>query len=247
MLGAMVTSLEVALSFADAAGLEADCYVVVDVLRATTTIATLFEAGLRDLLVVDDIDRARESARRDGRLLFGEVGGLAPRGFDHGNSPVEAAGAAVAGRGAVLFTTNGTVTLCGLAGRGEVAAGAIANADAIAGHLRQHQRVAIVCAGNARGQRFALEDLAAAGVIARAARSQSTVADMGDGAVLAASVAEDDERVRAFVSGSEHSRHLASLGLEADIGFALRRGTSRAVPVVVESGAGWAMLRDVRG
>src|SRR5947207_14887405 len=95
----------------------ADCFVVVDVLRATTTIATLFERGLLTLVAVDDIEAARQRARDEARMLFGEVGGLPPPGLDHGNSPVEASTPEVAGREAVPCTTNGTAPVCGLAGR----------------------------------------------------------------------------------------------------------------------------------
>ena len=59
----------------------ADCYIVVDVLRATTTIATLFAAGMESLLVAGEIDFARERAAAEGRLLFGEVHGLRRRSF----------------------------------------------------------------------------------------------------------------------------------------------------------------------
>ena len=54
----------------------------------------------RDVVAVDSIELARDLARRDGRLLFGEVGGDPPPGFDHGNSPVEASTALVDGRSA---------------------------------------------------------------------------------------------------------------------------------------------------
>ncbi|MXW26458.1 MAG: 2-phosphosulfolactate phosphatase, partial [Dehalococcoidia bacterium] len=59
----MTTWLDVALLPSEAEALEADAFLVIDVLRATTTIATLFEGGLADLLVVDDIEAARERAR----------------------------------------------------------------------------------------------------------------------------------------------------------------------------------------
>ncbi len=83
--------LDVALLPSEALAIAADCYVVVDVLRATTTIATLFAHGLERLTCADDIERARGIARDRGALLFGEVQGLPPEGFDHGNSPAEIA------------------------------------------------------------------------------------------------------------------------------------------------------------
>src|SRR5688572_26821218 len=120
----MLKRIDVAVLPAEALSITADAYVVVDVLRASTTIAALFGRGLSDLVVVDDIEAARQLAARESRLLFGEVGGLRPDGFDYGNSPVEAQAAAVADRGAVLFTTNGTPALCSLGDRAAVYAGA---------------------------------------------------------------------------------------------------------------------------
>src|SRR5688572_25698928 len=101
----MLKRVDVAVLPAEALTMTAEAFVVVDVLRATTTIATLFGRGLSDLVVVDDIEAAQEFAVRENRLLFGEVGGLRPDGFDYGNSPVEAQSAEVFDGSAVLFTT----------------------------------------------------------------------------------------------------------------------------------------------
>lgn len=237
--------------------MEADAFLVIDVLRATTTIATLFESGLTDLLVVDTIEAARERARAEGRTLFGEVGGLPPDGFDHGNSPAEAATLDLRGKGAVLFTTNGTSALCGAAGRGEVAAGAFANAAAAARWAAEYERVALVCAGNSGGQRFSLEDFAAAARLVQLIARESPGLELGDAAGMAAEITgyEDwiapglpqrTDRSARLVAGSHHAQGLKALGLDADIAFAAREDTSGAVPRVVEHGEGWALLRDER-
>jgi 2-phosphosulfolactate phosphatase len=156
---------------AEALEREADCYIVVDVLRATTTIAALFGAGLSSLLAVNEIELARERARSEGRLLFGEVDGFPPTGFDYGNSPLEAARAPVAGRGGALFTSNGTAALCKLAGRRAVVTGAVVNVSAVVRFAVEFARVTIVCAGNHGGKVFSLEDFAASAMIAGALRA----------------------------------------------------------------------------
>ncbi len=253
----MTKRLDVALLPAEAEALEADAFLVIDVLRATTTIAALFAGGLADLLAVDAIEAARERARTEGRILFGEVGGLPPEGFDHGNSPAEAATLDVRGRGAVLFTTNGTGALCGAAGRGAVAAAAFANASAAARWAAGHERVALVCAGNAGGARFALEDFAAAARLVQLIARESPGLELGDAAGVAAEISgyEDwiapglpqrTDRSARLVAGAHHARGLKALGLDADIAFAAREDTSEAVPQVAEYGEGWALLRDVR-
>jgi 2-phosphosulfolactate phosphatase len=240
MLSRVVATLDIALLPAEAAETEADCFVVIDALRATTTLATLFAGGITDVVVAADIDLARTRAREQRRLLFGEVHGLPPSGFDHGNSPVEAAGLDIRGRGAVLFTTNGTNALCRLAGRAPVFTAAPANQSAVVAAVASYQRVVLVCAGNAAGRRFALEDFLAAGQIA--AEVVRDGAELGDAAALAVAVGRDHGLAAALQSS--HARYTASIGFGADIEFAARVDSSHAAPFVVDHGDGWARLED---
>jgi 2-phosphosulfolactate phosphatase len=238
----MTRTLELALLPAEAEHMEADCFIVIDLLRATTTIATLFGRGLLDLVVVDRIEEARARARREERLLFGEVGGLRPEGFDYGNSPIEAGEAAVAGRGAVLFTTNGTRAICAVAGKGVVFTGALANLSAVVGRASVFERVVLVCAGTEAGQRFALEDFAAAGRMAHALAEAVPGLVVDDECAAAMETAGSGAEAGKLIVRSRHGQALASLGLTEDITFAARVDTARVVPVVVEQGAGWARL-----
>ena len=231
-------SVDVALLPSEALVMGGDCFVVVDVLRATTTAATLFAAGLADLVVVASIDEARRRATSEGRLVAGEVQGRRPDGFDYGNSPVEATKAPVAGRGAVLFTTNGTAALCALSGSGSVITGAIANVSATARYADRFERVVVVCAGNERGQRFSLEDFAAAGAICRVLSALNPDRVAGDAATFAMTVPTE------AIARSEHAALLRDLGFGDDTDFALLPDSSSAVPVVTESGEGWALLKD---
>jgi 2-phosphosulfolactate phosphatase len=246
--------MDLALLPAEADAIEADCYVVVDVLRATTTIATLLAAGATSVVAADREALARSMAAERGALLFGEAGGLPPPGFDGGNSPLEAREAAVAGRDVVLFTTNGTRALTGLAARGTVLAGALANATTVARAASAFERVCVVCAGEARGRRFALEDFAAAAVILRRILAAASSTEPGDAAGLAIETARYDDWLRSglpqqtvasarLIAGSEHARALAELGLSADVQFSSLEDTTQAVPAVTEWGEGWARLR----
>jgi 2-phosphosulfolactate phosphatase len=239
----------------EASLIAADCYVAVDMLRATTTIATMFARGLRDLVAVNSLDYAYALAKAEGRLLAGEVKGLPPAGFDLGNSPVDASEAELAGRGGVLFTTNGTAALCTLAARGHVIAGAIANATATAEAIAEFEHVCIVCAGNEGGLRFALEDFAAAGAIISRVQRLHPGAELGDAAGLAITqpgyenwlavgLPQQTGASARMIAGSEHGQKLASLGLAGDIHFAAQADTSAAAPTVVDFGDGWARLVD---
>ncbi|OAI43606.1 hypothetical protein AYO38_10560 [bacterium SCGC AG-212-C10] len=249
----MVRRIDLALLPLEATRIAADCYVAVDMLRATTTISTLFSAGLRDLVAVNSLAQAYALAGTEGRLLAGEVGGLPPDGFELGNSPVDASEIDADGRGAVLFTTNGTAALCALAAHGHVIAGALANATAVAHAIADFEHVCIVCAGNEGGLRFALEDFAAAGAIISRVQRLHPGAELGDAAGLAITqpgyenwlavgLPQQTGASARMIASSEHGRKLAALGLAADIHFAAQADTSAAVPTVVEFGEGWARL-----
>jgi 2-phosphosulfolactate phosphatase len=250
----MTTWIDVAVLPSEVAEMPADCYVVIDTLRATTTIAALFAGGITDLVVTSRIELARELGASEGRLLFGEVHGLAPEGFDYGNSPVDARDANVSGRGAVLFTTNGTLSICQVASVGPTMTGSLANASAVAEAITSYDRVVLVCAGNAAGRRFSQEDFATAGMLSRAVLRRSPAAELGDAASIAMNVSSGyDDWLRVglpqqtaaspkLIGGSEHARRTIELGFAADVQFAMQPDTAAVVPRVVAFGDGWARL-----
>lgn len=107
--------------------------IVIDVVRATTTLAVMFDRGCARVLVAGDIPEARAfvAGAADPLLLAGESGGLRPPGFDFGNSPIELAEAELAGREVVFCTTNGTRALRACAGARAIMAGSLRNAEAV--------------------------------------------------------------------------------------------------------------------
>jgi|SRR5690348_12713352 len=126
----------------DAPVRHAPIYVVIDVVRATTTICMLFEHGCRRMLLASSIAAAREARATLGSdwLLAGEVEGARPPGFDFGNSPAEFATCDLAGRGVICATTNGTRALRACAGGRAVFAGSLRNAEALAQTLAAKMR-----------------------------------------------------------------------------------------------------------
>ena len=84
---------------------------VIDIIRATSTIATLFGSGVKSIIVAGTPDEAYSLKKAfPERLLCGEKGGLKPDGFDYGNSPLEFSTLDLSGRQAILKTTNGTLS-----------------------------------------------------------------------------------------------------------------------------------------
>lgn len=237
----MVSRIDIAMVPGEAGLLGlADAYVVIDTLRATTTISTLFARGLRRLRVVTDVEAAFAARASSGALLFGEVGGLPPEGFDFGNSPVEAERLDVRGRDAVLMTSNGTKALCGVAGLGPTFAGSFVNVSAIIEWASRAERVTIVCAGNHGARRFSLEDFAVAAAIVRGIVDRSPKSSLGDAAMLALAL-DQPER---FISVAEHAAVIGKLGLSHDVEFARSKDRAPSLPRVVEFGDGWAVLEN---
>jgi len=107
--------------------------VVIDVLRASTTIVTALAHGAAAVAPRRSIEEALAAAAdRPGAVLGGERGGVMIAGFDLGNSPLEYAPDRVAGRPVVITTTNGTAALAVCRDAAEVLVGAIVNRTAVA-------------------------------------------------------------------------------------------------------------------
>lgn len=141
--------------------------VVIDVLRATTTVVHALAAGCVCIRPCAEVDEARELAdqMRVGRVLLGgERGGLPLPGFDAGNSPREYTAKVCRGTTLVLTTTNGTRALLRAAEAERVLLAGFVNYSAVCEQLRHELRpVHIICAGT-EGE-VSLEDTLLAGAI----------------------------------------------------------------------------------
>lgn len=239
----MLDRVDIAMTPAEALLMpRADAYVVIDALRATTTIAALFARGLRRLTAVTDIEAARAAASAGEVILFGEQGGLRPEGFDYGNSPAEASTLDIAGREAALVTSNGTKALCAVADLGQTVAGSLVNLGAVSELVSRGASVTMVCAGNAGARKFSLEDFAVAAAFVQELQRLAPEANLGDAALLASRVADSAE----LIGLSEHAGIVRALGFEPDISFAMRRDCAPCVPLVLEYGPAWVVLEDRR-
>jgi 2-phosphosulfolactate phosphatase len=185
--------------------------VVIDVLRATTSLTMARLHGARRVLPAVTVEAARTLARRHPDvLLCGERDGRRIEGFDLGNSPSEYGFERVAGRTLVFASTNGSRALLAARRARRTLLAAFVNLAAVVDTLREAPRVVIVCAGKLGA--FALEDAACAGLLVERLAAAGAVPE-GDGARLARVLApEDAVAVRAVVEGADHGRYLRSLG-----------------------------------
>jgi 2-phosphosulfolactate phosphatase len=228
--------------------------VVIDVLRASTTIVTALAGGAVAVRPVAAVEEARSLATRLGAaaILGGERGGVRIPGFDLGNSPAEYTADRVAGRTVVITTTNGTAALAACEPAREVLVGAIVNRTAVAATARRLAKAAggatvhLVCAGT--DGVVTAEDVLAAGAILDAAASDPDAA--GDDLDPAALAARDAFRglvaahspdpsaalVRAFAA-APGGTNLVTLGMAGDLAICARIDALAIVPRL-DRGAG---------
>jgi 2-phosphosulfolactate phosphatase len=213
--------VRVHVAFTPAESASAPVAIVVDVLRATSTIAQALAAGYRRVLCCAEIDQAlalREELG-DEALLGGERDAVRVEGFDVGASPREFL--APRAETLILSTTNGTQAILAAASAcDEVLLGSLLNLGAVAAAAREREQdVAIVCAGF-KGA-FALDDAYCAGRI---------VALLDGGRSDAAIAAEVVARAHPTALDGLNARTYGPPGLEEDIAFCARESVLEVVP-----------------
>jgi 2-phosphosulfolactate phosphatase len=211
--------LDVAFTPAEAG--PAHVAVVVDVMRATSTIAQALAAGYRRVLCCREIDEARALREElgDSAVVGGERNAILVEGFDLGASPREYLEPRA--ETAIVTTTNGTKSILAAAATSEVVLlGSLLNLDAVAAEARAHRKdVTVVCAGY-QGS-FAIDDAYCAGRIVELLDGDRT-----DAAVAAAALA------RFYPSAWEgvNARTYGPPGLEDDLRWCTQENTLRVVP-----------------
>jgi 2-phosphosulfolactate phosphatase len=213
--------------------------IVIDELRASSTITTILDRGCSRLFVTAGLDAARRLARLHDGLLVGERHGTAPRGFHFDNSPAALSRADLLDRVVILSTSNGTKVLGWVRDAPATLVGCLLNARAcaeaavdLAGSMGA--RIGIVCAGTLGV--FALDDAVAAGVIV-----QDIVAtigfggghyDMTEAAAAAVQLRSSYPDLVTPLQNSVAGRLLARLGTHDDVPFCARLDSSTTVPIL---------------
>lgn len=196
---------------------------VIDVLRASTTIAVALFNGAKNIIPFDSPEEAvtrSKSLERSSVRLAGERRMLAIPGFDLGNSPREFTREAVEGMSILLSTTNGTGALVGLQAARDVVVASYVNFSAVLAMIRGAARagtdISIICAG--RERQFSLEDAACAGRYVRHIAKRLPSAQLNDAARACAMLDRryGDSLVRLFAEAS-HGRALTEAGFADDL------------------------------
>jgi 2-phosphosulfolactate phosphatase len=209
--------------------------VVIDVLRATTTIITALANGAKAVIPAatsEEAVRLASNLEKDGVLLAGERKSLKIEGFALGNSPREMTAAAVGGKTIVLATTNGTPALVAAQGGDPVLVGAPANFKALAARARDvlaaRGDLVIVCAG--RDKQFAIEDAYTAGRLIKALKKGARRLELNDAAAGALALSDALAGWKDALEGSAAARQLAEVDLAEDVRFAAKPDRFSVVP-----------------
>jgi len=208
--------------------------VVIDVLRASSTIITALENGARAVVPVLTPDEAVTLKSRydsENVLLGGERGGLKIQGFDLGNSPLEYKKEVVEGKTIVFTTTNGTNAIRLSGSADNLLIGAYLNLEAVVNKaLELDKDILLLCAGRQNG--FALEDAACAGAFCAAVLRVAQVRESDSAKASRMIAASFDSSLASFMA-SEHGQLLEKLGFNDDLKLAATFNSCQAVPISV--------------
>jgi 2-phosphosulfolactate phosphatase len=215
--------------------------VVVDVVRATTSMVEALANGARAIFPTtstEDAVRLIGSMGRDDTLLCGERKGVKIEGFDLGNSPREFTPEVVEDKRLVWTTTNGTSALAAVKEAPRILVGAFSNLSAVARTLEGQEHVVVQCAG---GQdRFSMEDALCAGHLVRilmagqepdAAPQARALNDAARASLaLARAVAPSVE----FLATTDAGRTLEAIDLADDLALCAEVDRHDVVPSLVD-------------
>lgn len=216
-----------------------DVYIVIDVIRATTSMAVMFDQGAARVLVAGTIEEAREAAQKiPGVLLCGERNVQPVPGFDYGNSPVQFSQVDLTGRELIMTTTNGTRAFYACPLDSTRLAGSFYNAEAVALKALtmakdQGGNISLVCSGEL--DYFALDDAVCAGYLAlelQRLQGQVIPLDLDESALAAIALYEAFEPPK-VIDYCNSAQAVILGGLPDDPPFCMRTSVSQSVPMVI--------------
>jgi 2-phosphosulfolactate phosphatase len=193
--------------------------VVLDIFRASNTLIALLGHGVKETLLVADLEEARALKRSNPAwLLFGERGGITPEDFDGGNSPANVGRVARPGDTVILTTSAGTQAVARLERAARVFFASFANAAAVVGALqRLDEPMVTLLPMGLEAREPAVEDDEAAAWIARSFAGKK----------------QDFGAVRRRVLDSDGARRLRRLDQEDDLRWCTRLDAESVIPWVV--------------
>lgn len=207
--------------------------VIIDVLRATSTIATALFNGAASVIPVDSIAECIQIGKKMGGITAGERDGQIAEGLEYGNSPFEYHPEFITGKTLVLTTTNGTKLLHMALNKNakQVITGSFPNLSAVCNYIvEQKQNVILGCA--AWKNRINLEDSLFAGAVIRSVKQHFSI--NCDSSKLVESLynkAGNDLYEFMKEKNASHYQRLTNFGLEKDIRYCLTEDLANVLPI----------------
>ena len=203
--------------------------VVIDVLRATSTICNALENGAEAVIPVETLEECL-AMEGENLLKAAERNGQKPEGFLHGNSPLEYTAEIVKGKTIVLTTTNGTRCIKMSIGADKIIAGSFLNLDAIVEFIGHDNKDTILfCAG--WKDQFNLEDTLFAGAVID--RLKLGFEYNNDAAFAARHLyVNSEEHLMDVVKFSSHYQRLSKYGVTKDIEFCMSVNQTKILPIL---------------
>lgn len=218
-----------------------DCAVVIDVLRATTTIAAALDAGAEAVQAFANIDQLLQESEQwpvEKRLRAGERGGKQVEGCDLGNSPLDCTPERVQGRRLFISTTNGTRALQRVEDAPVVVTAALTNRETVVKYLQQTQPETVWLVGSGWEGAFSLEDTVCAGAIAFSffqAEGEEIVGNDEVAAAIALYAQWQDKLLELFHLAS-HGKRLLGLNNLDDLKYCAQTDILDVLPMQKEKG-----------
>ncbi|HBM80035.1 MAG: 2-phosphosulfolactate phosphatase [Clostridiales bacterium] len=204
--------------------------IVIDMLRATSVIATAINNGAKQVIpVLETKDAINMREKYDDVVLGGERKGLKIPGFDVGNSPLEYTKEFIKGKTLIITTSNGTRAINGCAKAKHIYIGSMVNGPAVAKKASEGDAdISIACAGTLG--RFSLDDFICAGYIIDELLAIKKY-DLDDISFTAHYVyIKNKDDVEGFIKNASHYNYLLSIGMGEDIKYCCQKSIINIVP-----------------
>ena len=221
-----------------------ECAIAVDVLRATSTIATVLAAGGEAVQVFSDLDQLIEVSEKwpsEKRLRAGERGGAKVAGFELGNSPLDCTPELVHGRRLFISTTNGTRALQRVQDSPNLLAAALINRAAVVQFLLDKQPETVWIVGSGWEGSFSLEDTVCAGAIAHSLLHETTLSPeelAGNDEVISAIAlySQWQDNLLGLLHQASHGQRLLRLDCLDDLKYCSQTDILDVLPIQQETG-----------
>ncbi|HEY9893074.1 MAG TPA: 2-phosphosulfolactate phosphatase family protein [Candidatus Sericytochromatia bacterium] len=221
-----------------------DCAIALDILRATTTIATALNSGAEAVQAFSDLEKLMQVSEDwpvEKRLRAGERGGAMVAGCDLGNSPLDCTPERVGGRRLFISTTNGTRALECVQNSPVVLAAAFVNRQAAVDYLMQEQPETVWLVGSGWEGSFSLEDTACAGAIAHSLFKQlnrplEELAGNDETLGAIALYSQWKDQLLAMLHHASHGQRLLRLDCHEDLKYCSQTDILDVLPIQKEPG-----------